>query len=208
MPPDTDSLGDFPAPTPAQVAAWPAIRAGQHTLAAAPTGSGKTLTAFLAAIRDGEQHLRRRCHQLHGIEDPGCWLPVRKSGPTSKPPATADHNDEEIHSDAVKPIARTLLRRYRVVSWNLLEREAPWLPPWRELARVYHRLEVRGDIRGGRFVEGLLGAQFALPEATATLRAVRQQADDGELQQAKLTLTRPAATLPSAIATPITGRQG
>src|ERR1700742_4575107 len=40
----------FPAPTPAQAAAWPAIQAGRHTLVAAPTGSGKTLTAFLAAI--------------------------------------------------------------------------------------------------------------------------------------------------------------
>ena len=47
----------FAAPTPAQIAAWPAIKAGRHTLVAAPTGSGKTLTAFLAAIdaliRDG-----------------------------------------------------------------------------------------------------------------------------------------------------------
>jgi ATP-dependent Lhr-like helicase len=63
----------------------------------------------------------------------------------------------------------------------LLEREAPWLPPWRELLRVYHRLEARGEIRGGRFVEGLVGEQFALPEAIAPLRAVRQRADDGEL---------------------------
>jgi ATP-dependent Lhr-like helicase len=68
-----------------------------------------------------------------------------------------------------------------VVFWKLLEREAPWLPSWRELLRVYHRLEARGEIRGGRFVEGLVGEQFALPEAIAPLRAVRQRADDGEL---------------------------
>jgi ATP-dependent Lhr-like helicase len=68
-----------------------------------------------------------------------------------------------------------------VVFWKLLEREAPWLPPWRELLRVYHRLEARGEIRGGRFVEGLVGEQFALPEAIAPLRAVRRRADDGEL---------------------------
>jgi ATP-dependent Lhr-like helicase len=68
-----------------------------------------------------------------------------------------------------------------VVFWKLLEREAPWLPPWRELLRVYHRLEARGEIRGGRFVEGLVGEQFALPEAIAPLRAVRKRADDGEL---------------------------
>jgi ATP-dependent Lhr-like helicase len=78
-------------------------------------------------------------------------------------------------------VARALLRRYGVVFWKLLEREAPWLPPWRELLRVYHRLEARGEIRGGRFVEGLVGEQFALPEAIAPLRAVRRRADDGEL---------------------------
>ena len=74
-----------------------------------------------------------------------------------------------------------LLRRYGVVFWKLLEREASWLPSWRELLRVYHRLEARGEIRGGRFIEGLVGEQFALPEAIAPLRAVRQRADTGEL---------------------------
>lgn len=78
-------------------------------------------------------------------------------------------------------VARALLARYGVVFWQLLEREAPWLPPWRELLRVYRRLEARGEIRGGRFVEGLVGEQFALPEAIAPLRAIRQRADDGEL---------------------------
>ncbi len=78
-------------------------------------------------------------------------------------------------------VARTLLARYGVVFWKLLEREAPWLPPWRELLRVYRRLEARGEIRGGRFVEGLVGEQFALPEAIAPLRAIRQRAHDGEL---------------------------
>ena len=78
-------------------------------------------------------------------------------------------------------MARALLARYGVVFWQLLEREAPWLPRWRELLRVYRRLEARGEIRGGRFVEGLVGEQFALPEAIAPLRAIRQRADDGEL---------------------------
>ncbi len=78
-------------------------------------------------------------------------------------------------------IARALLARYGVVFWQLLEREAPWLPRWRELSRVYRRLEARGEIRGGRFVEGLVGEQFALPEAIAPLRAIRQRADEGAL---------------------------
>jgi ATP-dependent Lhr-like helicase len=83
--------------------------------------------------------------------------------------------------DPIEHIARSLLRRYGVVFWKLLEREAPWLPSWRQLLRVYHRLEARGEIRGGRFVEGLVGEQFALPEAVARLRAVRQAEPQGEL---------------------------
>jgi ATP-dependent Lhr-like helicase len=80
-------------------------------------------------------------------------------------------------ADAVEHVARTLLSRYGVVFWRLLEREAPWLPPWRELLRVYRRLESRGEIRGGRFVAGFSGEQFALPDAIGTLREVRRQAE-------------------------------
>ncbi len=88
---------------------------------------------------------------------------------------------ERIEPEAIEHVARVLLRRYGVVFWKLLEREAPWLPSWRELSRIYRQLEARGEIRGGRFVEGLVGEQFALPEAIAPLRAVRRRADDGAL---------------------------
>lgn len=64
-----------------------------------------------------------------------------------------------------------LLRRWGVVFRKLLEREADSLPPWRELHYVYRRLEARGEVRGGRFVSGFSGEQFALPEAAAALRA-------------------------------------
>ena len=87
----------------------------------------------------------------------------------------------QVDSNETEHVARSLLRRYGVVFWKLLEREAAWLPSWRELLRVYQRLEARAEIRGGRFVEGLVGEQFALPEAIAPLRAVRLRADDGEL---------------------------
>jgi ATP-dependent Lhr-like helicase len=80
---------------------------------------------------------------------------------------------------AVEHIARTLLRRYGVVFWRLLEREAAWLPPWRELLHIYRRLEARGDIRGGRFVAGFSGEQFALPEAIGALREVRRKQGSG-----------------------------
>ncbi|RAO74526.1 DEAD/DEAH box helicase [Dyella jiangningensis] len=146
-----------------------------------------------AAKRDAHRHRRLRRHMLTGVEDAGRWSLVRPSssfspgrrwpeGPDegaglAKPPASAGKPDPE----TLEHIARTLLRRYGVVFWKLLEREAPWLPSWRELLRVYHRLEARGEIRGGRFVEGLVGEQFALPEAIGRLRAIRQQEPQGEL---------------------------
>ena len=77
--------------------------------------------------------------------------------------------------EAVEHAARALLRRYGVVFWRLLEREAAWLPPWRDLLRVYRRLEARGEIRGGRFVAGFSGEQFALPEAIGLLRETRRK---------------------------------
>ena len=74
--------------------------------------------------------------------------------------------------------ARALLRRYGVVCRRLLTRESN-APPWRALARLYRQLEARGDIRGGRFVSGLAGEQFALPAAVERLREVRRTpADD------------------------------
>ncbi len=66
-------------------------------------------------------------------------------------------------------IARVLLRRYGVVFRKLLERENG-LSPWRELFYVYRRMEARGEIRGGRFVSGFAGEQFALPEAADLLQ--------------------------------------
>ena len=77
-------------------------------------------------------------------------------------------------------IAMTLLRRYGVVFRVLMEREANWLPPWRDLLRVYHRLEAQGHIRGGRFVAGFTGEQFALPDAVGALREMRKKSADGE----------------------------
>ncbi|MGZ8231762.1 MAG: Lhr family helicase, partial [Burkholderiales bacterium] len=80
----------------------------------------------------------------------------------------------------VEAIARGLLKRYGVVFRALLARETR-LPTWRELVMVYRRLEARGEIRGGRFVGGFGGEQFALPEAVGRLRAVRKLDKSGEL---------------------------
>jgi ATP-dependent Lhr-like helicase len=76
-------------------------------------------------------------------------------------------------------IARALLKRYGVVFRAMLMRESQ-LPPWRELVRAYRTLESRGEIRGGRFVTGFGGEQFAAPDAVGRLRAVRKSERIGE----------------------------
>ncbi|HVG82338.1 MAG TPA: DEAD/DEAH box helicase [Methylomirabilota bacterium] len=112
---------------------------------------------------------RRRRTALFGMEDAGRWALARRvrPGEAAAPPKP----------EAVEHAAHKLLQRYGVVFWRLLEREADWLPPWRELLRVYRRLEARGEIRGGRFVAGFSGEQFALPEAVGKLREVRRKSD-------------------------------
>ncbi len=112
---------------------------------------------------------------IGGMADAGRWALVRK------PVAGDVAGHAVLPIEALEHIARVLLRRYGVVFWRLLAREADWLPPWRELLRVYHRLEARGEIRGGRFVAGVAGEQFALPEALALLREVRKRPLAGEL---------------------------
>ncbi len=75
--------------------------------------------------------------------------------------------------------ARRLLARWGVVFRDVIARET-LAPPWRELLLALRRMEARGEIRGGRFVSGFVGEQFALPEAIDALRASRRNADDGE----------------------------
>jgi len=65
-----------------------------------------------------------------------------------------------------------LLRRYGVVFRDVLERETT-IPRWRELQGMFRRLEARGSVRGGRFLSGFGGEQFAVPEAVASLRETR-----------------------------------
>jgi ATP-dependent Lhr-like helicase len=82
--------------------------------------------------------------------------------------------------DDIEAIARTLLRRWGIVFRKVLDRETG-LPPFRDLIRVYRRLEARGEIRGGRFVAGVAGEHYALPEAVEALRAARRAEKNGVL---------------------------
>jgi ATP-dependent Lhr-like helicase len=105
---------------------------------------------------------------LRRIDHSGRWFELR-------PDATASSREA-----AVETLGWALLRRYGIVFRRLLAREASTVP-WRELSRVYRRLEARGEIRGGRFVSGMSGEQFATPEAVEHLREVRRVAPDNQL---------------------------
>jgi ATP-dependent helicase Lhr and Lhr-like helicase len=82
--------------------------------------------------------------------------------------------------ESVKALAWTLLSRYGVVFRRLLTREVTGVA-WRELVRVYRTLEARGEIRGGRFVSGMSGEQYALPDAVDRLRELRRSGSDETL---------------------------
>jgi ATP-dependent Lhr-like helicase len=110
---------------------------------------------------------RKRRLALFGMADAGRWALVRR------PSAGISHRGEE----AVEQIVRTLLRRWGVIFWKLLAREADWLPPWRDVLMCCRRLEARGEIRGGRFIAGFSGEQYATPEAVGLLRDVRRKPD-------------------------------
>ncbi|HEY1783394.1 MAG TPA: DEAD/DEAH box helicase [Roseiarcus sp.] len=106
------------------------------------------------------------------IESGGRWAMINRTQPKE--------GGEELRRLATEHAARTLLERYGVVFWRLLMQEPGWLPPWRDLLRVYRRLEARGEIRGGRFVAGFSGEQFALPDAVGLLREMRRRPKSGE----------------------------
>jgi ATP-dependent Lhr-like helicase len=153
------------------------------------------LRARLMPAEKRTAHARRARHGrggLLGIADAGRWSLTRRIAP---PDAAADRAEAkparkaastqpprpQLPPETIEHIAWTLLKRYGVVCWRMLEREAAWLPPWRELLRVYHRLEARGEIRGGRFVAGVSGEQFALPDAVGSLRKIRKQHAEGTM---------------------------
>jgi ATP-dependent Lhr-like helicase len=127
------------------------------------------LRALLTPPEKRERLNRRRRAGAQGVDTAGRWALLR-----------GVQESEMRGKERTETIARALLKRYGVVFRALLARESR-LPPWRELAMVYRRLEARGEIRGGRFVSGFGGEQFALPDAVGRLRAVRKQEKDGDL---------------------------
>ena len=121
---------------------------------------------------------RRRRTNLASIEFAGRWSMLPRSCGLSG--SVSSSNGAGARETAVEKFARVLLRRYGVVFRRLLGRET-FPISWFELGRVYRRWEARGEIRGGYFVGGVSGEQFALPEAIGLLRSMRKASSNGEL---------------------------
>jgi ATP-dependent Lhr-like helicase len=177
---------------------------------------------------------RRRRVAIFGMQDAGRWGLVNKNMADGGR-RTADGEEQAganlralsgyslqptayspaANSAAVEHLCRTLLARWGVVFWKLLTREADWLPPWRELLMCLRRLEARGEIRGGRFVAGYSGEQFALPEAIGPLREARRKALGDEFVAVSaadplnlIGILTPGARLPSLTGNRVLYRDG
>ena len=121
----------------------------------------------LVTSKKRRERLRQYRRPLIDVDDAGRWSLPRR--------VTVAADASALGDPAVEHIARVLLRRYGVVFRKLLERESG-MPPWRELFYVYRRMEARGEIRGGRFIGGFSGEQFALSDAADLLRCVSRDA--------------------------------
>ncbi len=147
-------------------------------LVAAGRVTADSYAGLRALVTPAAKKRRRTGHRRAGwapVDTAGRWSLVQR-GQRAQP----DRRGLSLSEPHIEAIACTLLRRYGVVFRRVLEREGG-LPPWRELLYVYRRLEARGEIRGGRFVAGFSGEQFALPEALATLRGIRHKKTREEL---------------------------
>jgi ATP-dependent helicase Lhr and Lhr-like helicase len=123
---------------------------------------------------------RRRKTNLASIEFAGRWSLLRIHGSESQPGANGAPVDAQLRETALEKFARVLLRRYGIVFRRLLERES-FAVTWYELGRIYRKWEARGEIRGGYFVGGVSGEQFALPEAIGLLRSIRKASPKNQL---------------------------
>ncbi|MBV8602983.1 MAG: DEAD/DEAH box helicase, partial [Candidatus Eremiobacteraeota bacterium] len=141
------------------------IEAALWELAAAGLVSADRFDA-LRALFDSKRRLGEKGRRQRPRSAGGRW--------TRLPVVTG-----EAHAVEAETAVRILLARWGVVFRDLVAREIN-LPPWRELLWALRRMEAQGEIRGGRFVSGYVGEQFALPEALDALRAVRRSGPSGE----------------------------
>ncbi len=183
-------------------ALWELVAAGRVT-----ADGFAALRALLPAVGNGAGARRRwygrwvRKPERIGRAGTGRWSLLRVPAPSP---------DE----DRLEALARQYVRRYGVVFRDLLRRE-PQAPPWRDLVRLYRRLEMRGELRGGRLVGGIVGEQFAAPEAVEALRAARRRPKNGEVIALSacdplnlVGLLTPGPRIPATLANTVTYRDG
>jgi ATP-dependent Lhr-like helicase len=154
------------------------------------TGLRALLTPSNRKTRAAARHKHRQ--PVYDMASAGRWsiLPgtadilsadTRASTPPPRStPTNRWQTSSTIPAETKEAVARILLQRYGVVFKRLLEREGISIP-WRDMLRVYHRLEARGEIRGGRFVAGISGEQFALPDAVGLVRSIRRAPEKGSM---------------------------
>ena len=155
-------------PTEVQEGLWELVTAGLATA----DGFASLRTLIDRKARNAPRSSTRR-------RGPRGRIRTAPTGRWSALPAPSAIDEDAHPEDDVEACARQLLSRYGVVFRDLLARET-LLPPWRELLIALRRLEARGEIRGGRFVSGFVGEQYALPDAVDSLRAVRRRPDEDE----------------------------
>jgi ATP-dependent Lhr-like helicase len=148
---------------------YDALEAGLRSLvhAGAVTADAFSPLSWLLRPEREKRRARQRLARGRGLPPIGRWSLLA--------PADEEPAGEAARQERLATACRALLRRYGVVFRAVLERE-PLLPPWRELLRCLRRMEDRGEVLGGRFVDGFSGEQFALPEAADLLRKCRRPA--------------------------------
>ena len=204
-------------------ALWELVAAGRVT-----ADGFAALRGLLPSAGGGGAGARRRWYgkwtkQRAGV-GAGRWsllLPPVRHNPEPEEPAApqlaaqvAANDLALLDEDRLEALARQYVRRWGVVFRDLLRRE-PHAPPWRELVRIYRRLELRGELRGGRLVAGVVGEQFATAPAVEALRAVRRTAGAGEVIALSacdplnlVGLLTPGARIPTTMANTVVFRDG
>jgi ATP-dependent Lhr-like helicase len=142
------------------------------------TGDGIAGLRLLLTSGEAKREPHRRFRAIRGGLGRARHVPVGRWSLLREPDEAG--GGQTSPPDADEAFARQLLRRYGVVLRELLARETR-APAWRTLLGIYRKLEARGEIRGGRFVDGFGGEQFALPEAVETLRAIRRRREGDEM---------------------------
>jgi ATP-dependent Lhr-like helicase len=147
------------------------------------TGLRALLTPLSKTTHREVEKRRRKRKAFYSMDDAGRWVRLRREEQAQAVLPSApgrDNRNQPIDRDVIEVVARKLLQRYGVVFRKLLDRESINVP-WRDLLRVYRRLEARGEIRGGRFVGGFSGEQFATAEAVQLLRSIRRAPLEGSM---------------------------